>query len=230
MGKCVNCAAICTNRAKYLDMEKFVVILETKEVDSMEKLSVAIVDYCIRHSKIKSEKREIYIYGFMLIFADIINFSLVILIGLCLKKFTESVLFLITLCGLRQYSGGFHAKTFVVCRLSMILTYIVVTLVTSFLIKMRFCIYAVILLNAISIVSVSLIAPIENVNKKLSASQKKRNKTKSIIVSIALSLASIFFIGFNLMEEGVTISITLLAVVILMIIGLAAKKGGYSDV
>ena len=140
MGKCVNCAAICTNRAKYLDMEKFVVILETKEVDSMEKLSVAIVDYCIRHSKIKSEKREIYIYGFMLIFADIINFSLVILIGLCLKKFTESVLFLITLCGLRQYSGGFHAKTFVVCRLSRILTYIVVTLVTSFLIKMRFCI------------------------------------------------------------------------------------------
>ena len=55
MAKCVNCAAICANRAKYLDMEKFVVILETKEVDSMEKLSVAIVDYCIRHSKIKSD-------------------------------------------------------------------------------------------------------------------------------------------------------------------------------
>ena len=211
-------------------MEKFVVILKTKEVDTMEKLSVAIVDYCIRHSQIESEKREIYIYGFMLIFDDIINFSLVILIGLCLKKFTESIIFLITLCGLRQYSGGFHAKTFFVCRLSMIITYIVVVIVTEFISNLFACFYIVAFLNTISVIFVSVLAPIENVNKKLSSFQKKENKIKSIIASIVLSLVSITLIVFNLRAEGVTISITLLAVVILMIIGLAVKKGGISDV
>lgn len=54
--------------------------------DIMEKLSIAIVDYYIKHAQIKKEKREIYIYGFKLIFADIINFAIIILLGLCVKK------------------------------------------------------------------------------------------------------------------------------------------------
>ena len=51
----------------------------------MDKLSVAITDFCIKNNKIDKEKREIYIYGFKLIFADIINFSIILLFGLIAK-------------------------------------------------------------------------------------------------------------------------------------------------
>lgn len=196
----------------------------------MEKLSIAIVDYYIKHAQINKEKREIYIYGFKLIFADVINFAIIMLLGLCINKISESVMFLLTLCGLRRYSGGFHAKTFFVCRLSMIITYIAVITVTAFISNVFGGFYIVAFLNTISVISVSILAPIENVNKKLSSSQKKENKIKSIIASTVLSLFSMTLIVFNVIAEGVTISITLLTVVILMIVGLVVKKGGNSNV
>ena len=48
----------------------------------MDKISTFLADYCIRHSQVPREKREIYIYGFKLIFADIINFGIIIFLVL----------------------------------------------------------------------------------------------------------------------------------------------------
>lgn len=89
----------------------------------MEKISNAITDFYIRKNHVPKEKREIYSYGFQLILADIINFSIVILLGVFLGKVIDSILFLITLCSIRQFSGGFHAKTFWLCRVSMLITF-----------------------------------------------------------------------------------------------------------
>lgn len=191
----------------------------------MDKLSAIITDYCIKHNKIASEKREIYIYGFELIFADIINFSIILLLGLCINKISESIIFLFTLCGLRQYSGGFHAKTFLVCRLSMITTYIAVISVTVLITNISQCVYIASFLNIINVISVSVLAPIENPNKKILSFQRRVNKIKSIIVASVLSLISIVLIIFNVRAEGITISITLSAVIILMIVALVLKKG-----
>lgn len=196
----------------------------------MDKISTFLADYCIRHSQVPREKREIYIYGFKLIFADIINFGIIILFGLYTAKLKESIIFLITLCGLRQYSGGFHAKTFLICRISMIITYVAVTVTTIFLESRKEVFFIVLILNIISTIFISILAPIENANKKLSIYQKSENKIKSIIASAVFSLGSTLLTVSNFKTEGVTISITILAVGILMVIGLVAKKGGDSGV
>ena len=196
----------------------------------MDKISTFLADYCIRHSQVPREKREIYIYGFKLIFADIINFGIIILFGLYTAKLKESIIFLITLCGLRQYSGGFHAKTFLICRISMIITYVAVTVTTIFVESRKEVFFIVLILNIISTIFISILAPIENANKKLSIYQKSENKIKSIIASAGFSLGSTLLTVSNFKTEGVTISITILAVGILMVIGLVAKKGGDSGV
>lgn len=196
----------------------------------MEKISNAITDFCIRHSRIPNEKREIYNYGFKLIFADIINFVIITLLGLCIGRIIESVIFLVTLCGLRKYSGGFHAKSFLICRLSMVATYFVVTIATFFALKISRIITIVAFINLASVIGISLLAPIENANKKLTTHQVKVNKMKAIVVATVLSFTSIVLVFFNVRAESVTISITLLAVVVLMIPGLIEKKGGDSNV
>lgn len=196
----------------------------------MDKISTFLADYCIRHAQVPREKREIYIYGFKLIFADIINFGIIILFGLYTAKLKESIIFLITLCGLRQYSGGFHAKTFLICRISMIITYVAVTVTTIFVESRKEVFFIVLILNIISTIFISILAPIENANKKLSIYQKSENKIKSIIASAGFSLGSTLLTVSNFKTEGVTISITILAVGILMVIGLVAKKGGDSGV
>ena len=111
----------------------------------------------------------------------------------------------------------------------MIATYIIVMAAVNLLTNVNGCIYIVAFLNIISIIFVSFFAPVENKNKKLSLSQKRKNNIKSIIVATVLSLVATGLVFFNVRAEGVTISITLLAGVILMIIALAVKKGGNSN-
>ncbi len=196
----------------------------------MDRLANAITDYYIRKNIILEEKREIYSYGFKLIIADVINYLIVILFGIVFNRLTESIIFLITLCGLRQFSGGFHAKSFWLCRLSMIITCLCVIMLTDMVTYTGFKSIIVILVNVISVAFITKSAPIVHSNKPLSDKQKHNNKIKSIITSICLSIISIIIVVTTDIKFGVTISITLLAVVVLMIIGMAVQKGGKENV
>ena len=191
----------------------------------MDRLANTITDYYIRKKIITEEKREIYSYGFKLIIADVINYVIIISLGIVFNRLIESTSFLVALCGLRQFSGGFHAKTFWLCRLSMIITYICVMLLTDIVTYTKYETIIVISVNVISIVIIAITAPIVHLNKPLSD-----NKIKSIITSIFMSIVSIIIVDTTDMKFGVTISITLLAVVVLMIIGMAVQKGGKENV
>lgn len=195
----------------------------------MEKLANAITDYYLKKNVIAGDKYEIYLYGFKLIIADIINYIIIITLGIMLKTLPESIIFLITLCGLRQFTGGFHAKTFWLCRTSMVITYISVLVATNVIENLKAGTQITVLINIISIIVIMIFAPIENANKRLSDTQRKSNKIKSIIASILLSTASVMLVVENI-KIGVTISITMLATIILMFVAMAVKKGGNKDV
>ena len=77
----------------------------------MDRLANTITDYYIRKKIIAEEKREIYSYGFKLIIADVINYVIIISLGIVFNRLIESIAFLITLCGLRQlYIKDFRNK------------------------------------------------------------------------------------------------------------------------
>ncbi len=196
----------------------------------MDKIADFLTGYYIRKNTISKEMAEIYCYGFKLIIADIINFSLIILLGILLNRIIDSGVFLITLCGLRQFCGGFHAKTFWLCRLSMICTYCSVIILTNILsAHTNICLGVTIALNIIAIIFVSVYAPIEHADKPLSVEQKRNNRIKSIITSCILSIISISFVAMGI-KLGVTISITLTAVMFFMLVGMVLKKGGKQNV
>ena len=194
----------------------------------MEKLALAITDYYIRKNIIDAAKRNIYIYGFKLIISDIVNFIVIILLGLLVNCELESVVFLITLCGLRVFTGGFHAKTFFVCRLSMMITFILVMATSNLLIKSGVNYIYIGLLNIISIIIVALLAPVQNPNKKLEVKQMKTNHKRSVIASLFLSVLSVILVYCKI-NMGVIISITTAAVAILMVVGLIVMKADEPD-
>ena len=206
-----------------------VIIKLTEEVIIMNNLTNIITNYYVRKNLIPKDKVEIYAYGFKLIIADVINYTIIITLGIIFNKVLESICFLISLCGLRQFCGGFHAKTFCVCRMSMIITYICVMYLTSVVIHTGYNLITVLTIDILSVSFISVFAPIVNYNKPLSSIQKRSNKIHSIIASILLSAVSIILIIADI-KIGVTISITLLAVIILMIIGMAKQKGGKANV
>ena len=195
----------------------------------MDKLAKQITDYYVRKNIIDEDKREIYTYGFKLIFADIINYLIVIIMGIIFKRIAASVAFLITLCGVRQFSGGFHAKTFWLCRLSMILTYVLVIILADVITKTNNVLLYSLVINILCTAFIGVFAPIEHENKPLTKKQKEKNKIRSLITAFVLSVVSIIMVIAD-MQTGVTISVTLLAVILLMFISMVMKKGGNSDV
>lgn len=195
----------------------------------MDKLAKHLTDYCLRRKAITDDKYEIYLYGFKLIIADVINYTIIITLGCLLNRLLESIVFLISLCGLRRFTGGFHAKTFWVCRMSMVITYICVMAMVKFVARTESEVLIVEAINTDSVMCIMFFAPIENPNKKLSVAQRKNNKIKSIITSIVLSTISVMLIVNN-MKIGVTISISMLATVILMLVAMVIRKGGGRDV
>lgn len=64
----------------------------------MDKISSILVSYCTKNNLISKEDIKIYNYGFKLIISDIINFSIVILLGVLLHQLIDCLIFLITLC------------------------------------------------------------------------------------------------------------------------------------
>lgn len=190
----------------------------------MTSLAETITNYYIKKNIIPVNKRAVYQYGFQLIIADIINFSLVLMSGAVIGRFFHSILFLITLCSVRRYTGGFHAKSFWLCRLSMIITFICVTALTEILSRSQQLIPLIITIDIICILFISAKSPVEHPNKPLTPKQKRTNRIHGIISSFLLSTASVVLAVIKV-KESVTITISLLAVVILMVIGMAVTKG-----
>lgn len=78
----------------------------------MDKLASILTNYYVRNNIVTKDKREIYYYGFKLIIADVINYILIISLGIVFNRLMESVVFLLALCGLRQSAVDFMQKAF----------------------------------------------------------------------------------------------------------------------
>lgn len=187
----------------------------------MKNLSEKITTYLIRENYAEESKREIYEYGFKLIIADCINFVLIMIIGIILNSFTVSLIFLAVFCFLRWFSGGFHAKSHIVCRLSMITTFVCVAGCTE-IIDLTF--WWLIVFLVISVVLIGVLAPIENINKPLSVENRKRNKFRSVFISMIFWTISLLLYYFGQKKYSEVIVFTILSTVILMIIGIYVNK------
>lgn len=170
------------------------------------------------------DMKDIYVYGLRLIIADIINFSLILIFGAFLKCMVKAVIFLLMLLFVRRFTGGFHAGSFAVCRLSMIISFFSVLAVSHLQSGFIYGEEIAIVVCFFSVLVVFFTAPIEHRNKPLNKEQRKSNRKKAIISSVVSSTLSsvLCFMGF---PEGVFVSNTLLLIVILMFVGLIIKKG-----
>ena len=80
-------------------------------------LSTKITAFLIEQNIVSTKNKEVYEYGFDLLIADFINFSIILLIGTLCCKLWKTILYLIIFVGLRSVCGGYHAKTHLKCHI-----------------------------------------------------------------------------------------------------------------
>lgn len=129
---------------------------------------------------------EICSYGLQIIFSLCINTTISLLIGLLLNKIIYTIIFLVSFCSIRQFSGGFHAKSNRLC---------IITFTSIFSLSMVFGIELnklntfpiyVMLISTLSFLCIYLLAPVCHVNNPLNKNRYKKNKFFSRVISIIL--------------------------------------------
>ncbi len=159
--------------------------MRIKEVSIMsKKLSCIIADFLCGENAISKEDREMYEYGFQMLFYGVEQAVILVTLGIINNMLKLTVLFLFVLISLRKYSGGYHSKTRIGCTFTTVAMYGIVMFISKYglndmnqwLISF-ICIFFYFL-------SFFLYAPVEHENKPLNHCQVKQYRRKGMHISI----------------------------------------------
>lgn len=187
-------------------------------------LSKRISLFLCRKEIIAEEDFEIYQYGFETICSTILGFLLTILLGLLFRMFLLSIVYYVMFVAIRQFTGGYHANSYVSCNL----IFSVITALVFGFTKMAVCTSTYTFLMHLLILMISslivwLFAPVENENKPLDAQQKKRCRIISLILTGTAAVISCFIYALSV-EASVLMAFTLLFIAVLIAISKKSER------
>lgn len=151
-----------------------------------EYIANKITIWLLKSKFINEEDFELYYLGNEVIVSTGTTFLIILCIGFGLSNLAGAIVFLICFMSIRNFSGGYHAKTRLGCLGTTVISYISSYFITN--LQMRYVIDMQPGIWVFEIFISCLIfyeyAPIENKNKKLLPDWKKRNRNWMFAVII----------------------------------------------
>lgn len=183
----------------------------------INRFSAIIVNYLLKSRVINNVEveKQFYQYGIEITLSSIINIALILLLGLISKSVFESVIFLLLFIPIRQFTGGYHASTYLRCNLLFCSLYIVVLMVSRLTFS-YLTTYAVILITFICILLIWFMCPVEHINKPIPTQRKKHHKLIAAMLGTLYGIISIVLIALSNKYGALTLY-TLLLVTVLVI-------------
>lgn len=184
----------------------------------IKKLTNHVLEYLISSNVIKNdaESKDYYQYGIEITISSLLNIVLIVAIGIVSGNILESILFLSCFVPLRQFTGGFHAKTYFLCNLSFSISFIILLTVYRFTNQYvtPYIGFTIILFSCIIFLSE---CPIENKNKVITKEKKKIHKAVSVILGVFYGITGMVLTMFSY-KIGVILLYTLVLILLLVII------------
>ena len=182
-------------------------------------LSTAFANHLLNKNIIKEEMFEVYVYGAELFLSFVITNAIIIAFGILINQLAATLIHLLIFIALRRFTGGYHATTYLKCKITMVAIY-AFTIASAIYVEIS--IYWYVLLMVAGNVTIFFSAPIENPNKKLDESQKKKCKILSHISFIIVTGSGVILMHYFEML-GKTVFFSLFSVIALMIIAILMK-------
>lgn len=177
--------------------------------------SKQIVKYA-SNSKVINKEIEVYQYGMEIIISSIIDFTLLLIMGVIFNSLLESIVYYFSFAYIRKYSGGLHMDTYISC----IITHNIIFLG---LILTKHINYVNILMYVVLIVLAGIfykLAPIKNKNKPLLEYEIEKYRNKACLIYAFYLMLAIIIQG----QIGSTILYVLLVVNLLMIVCIQSNE------
>ena len=167
---------------------------------------------------IDEEYEEVYVYGLELILSFLISTSIILVIGILYGQIISTLTFLATFILIRQYTGGYHANSYIMCKLCTVISFGIFLANVFPVPRLLF-----LALLTIGCLIIWLFGPIENIHKPLTDQEKQKHKITALTLYVIWSVVG-FAISFIVPLISNTIFYTLGAIIILMIIPLFERR------
>lgn len=140
--------------------------------------------------EISYQEKDLYAYGFFMLFSRVFFFLLTLVYGALLKNLLESVLFFLLFFVLRAYAGGVHAAKESTCTIYTSLTLL------FFSVGMRICrelslVTAPLTLLVLGVILIFLLSPLDTEAKRLTREEKKLYHKKSSVFSVIILIVAL---------------------------------------
>ncbi len=139
---------------------------------------------------IKSDDRELYVYGFNQGLTILLNLVTTLGIGLLFDSTVQLVVFMVAYIPLRSYAGGYHARTPLKCYMISIIMLIAVSICLRCIVLNHWWYWILVVLSIILIVFLS---PVEDKNKPLDEIEATVYRKRAIIITMVEVVLSILF-------------------------------------
>lgn len=132
---------------------------------------------------IREDEKEIYDYCFEILLSTVANSIIIITLSILNHAVIDTCWFMMGFIMIRITAGGFHADTHIRCMLLLIGVYIGYTFIIDRIVNGD---YIVIIMCICSWISVTLLSPVEDINKHLSKKEIERFRCISNILIIVV--------------------------------------------
>lgn len=163
-----------------------------------------IIKFLLETGTINEDNVELYQYGLDLVIKKIIHVFLILLIAYIFNMFFSTLIFVITYMVIREYSGGFHAKTVVGCYLCTF-TVTICLVMLLYIFQQLNSIWAWIVL-LISGIIIWLFSPQETENKHLSVKERAVYQKKARAYLLFFIIAAILCCRNAIIVRGIVCS------------------------
>ena len=95
-------------------------------------IAMKLSNFLLSNKIISEEYFEVYVYGNELLLSFVLSTSIILVIGLLLNRFIQTLLFLLIFILARRYTGGYHSNTYFKCKLATVTTYLSVLTLSEY--------------------------------------------------------------------------------------------------
>ncbi|MCR4813593.1 MAG: accessory gene regulator B family protein [Lachnospiraceae bacterium] len=185
----------------------------------IQKISEKLADFVIKEGFIDEKNRDVLVYGNILLISDVVNFFVIIAMGLLFDKLICSLVFFSSFVILRGQTGGYHAKTNLGCNMVLgINTALVMTAVRFFGNSLKAARGLLIISVAFGLITFMLFAPREHENKKLEQYSKDILKKRSIIVWLIMTVLQVVLLLSDQTEYSLSVGLSMVSVSLALLV------------
>lgn len=172
------------------------------------------IEYLIRNEMIMNEEYELYQYGLSILNKKIVHTCIFLIIAFICNQLRSTLVFVVVYASIREYSGGYHAKTTKGCYLCTIVVSICLICLLNTFQMLRF--WNIELAMLISGCIIWLLSPQESDNNPLDESEINYCRKTTHNYLIGFGCFSLLGFYWSFIMSGISCAWTIQAVMLLI--------------